>query len=479
MIAGLSSYPAFLRTRIEWLPEAPSHWEVRRLRTTVAGCINGIWGADPTGGPDDIACVRVADFDRERRRIKPVATVRSVPRDALAHRLLRHGDLLIEKSGGGDQQPVGMVVAFEGDLSAVCSNFVARMPTAVGHDPHFLTYLHEYLYALGVNTRSIKQTTGIQNLDSDAYLAEPVAIPPLTEQEVIGRFLDHVTQRIGRYVATKRRLIALLEEQSQAMIWAAVTRGVSKPQGVRAAGLPWLGEIPAHWDLVANAALLKVRKRLVGGRSGEYTLLSLTKGGVVPRDLDNAKGKFPASFETYQKVEEGDLLFCLFDIDETPSTVGHVSAPGMVTGAYTRMRPNDKTLTSYLYYYYRALDDRKCLKPLYSGLRKVIRKSTFLSCKTPVPPAVERLAISRFIEGHLAETNAAIVHARREIALIWEYRRRLIGDVVTGGLDVRDAAAGLSERLPPDAVADDAGGLEFSAEVLGQESESDSWGVVA
>ena len=87
-------------------------------------------------------------------------------------------------------------------------------------------------------------------------------------------------------------------------------------------GVDWLGDVPAHWDMVPNWALMKLKKEVVGDHADEYVLLSLTKQGIIPRNMEKPAGKFPASFHTYQVVEPGDLIFCLFDIDETPRTVG-------------------------------------------------------------------------------------------------------------------------------------------------------------
>ena len=102
--------------------------------------------------------------------------------------MLSRGDLLLEKSGGGDLQPVGAVVLFELDIPAVCSNFIARMPAAEGYNPSFMCYLHYTLYSMRINVRSIKQNTGIQNLDSEAYLDEKVGLPPFAEQSAISSF---------------------------------------------------------------------------------------------------------------------------------------------------------------------------------------------------------------------------------------------------------------------------------------------------
>ena len=196
MIAGVRPYPEMKDSGIDWLGSVPNHWEIRRLKTSVEGCINGTWGVDPNGH-DDLVCVRVADFDRIRSRVRlEKKTTRAIPLSERKKRMLRKGDLLLEKSGGGDRQPVGVVVLYEHEVPAVCSNFVARMPVSPESIPGYLTYLHSHLYVKRLNVRSIKQTTGIQNLDSYSYLNERVAFPPLSEQAAIVRFLDHADRRI-------------------------------------------------------------------------------------------------------------------------------------------------------------------------------------------------------------------------------------------------------------------------------------------
>ena len=87
-------------------------------------------------------------------------------------------------------------------------------------------------------------------------------------------------------------------------------------------GEPWIIRVPAHWSMERNKFLFKPRHQIVGARHTEYTLLSLTLRGIIKRDLENAKGKFPAEFNKYQVVSPGNFVFCLFDVDETPRTVG-------------------------------------------------------------------------------------------------------------------------------------------------------------
>lgn len=93
--------------------------------------------------------------------------------------------------------------------------------------------------------------------------------------------------------------------------------------------------IPSHWEVKKNKFLLSERKAVVGKDAPNFKLLSLTLQGVILRDMENPKGKFPAEFDTYKQVAPDDLIFCLFDVEETPRTVGLAKHHGMITGAYT------------------------------------------------------------------------------------------------------------------------------------------------
>jgi len=200
-------------------------------------------------------------------------------------------------------------------------------------------------------------------------------------------------------------------------------------------GLPWLGEVPENWSLLPNRALMRRRKVHVGERHTEYRLLSLTKQGVIVRDVESGKGKFSADMGTCQEVRAGDLIFCLFDVPETPRTVGLSRHDGMITGAYTVFECSNPVLSAFLDLFYRAMDDRKLLSPLYSGLRNTIPPTRLLGTKTPVPPPDEQTAIVRFLDYVDRRIRRYIRAKQKLIKLLEEQKKAIIHHAVTRGLD--------------------------------------------
>ena len=197
--------------------------------------------------------------------------------------------------------------------------------------------------------------------------------------------------------------------------------------------LPWLPNMPAHWELVRNKNIFEETKDVVGDNADTYPLLSLTTKGIILRDVASGKGKFPKDFNTYKIVKPGDMAFCLFDIDETPRTVGLSQYNGMLTGAYTIFHVANIN-PHYAYYYYLSLDNVKAMRPLYSGLRKTINTGTFLSCKLPLPPRPEQDQIVRFLDWKVSCINRLISIKRKQIALLHERQRVYISHIVTHSL---------------------------------------------
>lgn len=190
------------------------------------------------------------------------------------------------------------------------------------------------------------------------------------------------------------------------------------------------------WEERRLKSILRPHKKLVGRCCNEYDLLSLTLRGIIKRDMDNPEGKFPASFETYQEVNPGDFVFCMFDNEETPRAVGLSGLRGMITGAYDVMSLIDDGISpEFLNYYFLWIDDGKRLKPLYKGLRKTVPLDSFLSYKIPLPPLTEQKEIVAYLDAETGRIEKAIAAEEKMIALLQERREIVINEAVGGGMD--------------------------------------------
>ena len=198
-------------------------------------------------------------------------------------------------------------------------------------------------------------------------------------------------------------------------------------------GIPWIGEIPEHWKMLRNKNALVELKETVG-EDTSFPLLSLSLTGVKLRDLGGG-GKFPAEFNTYKKVYPENLFFCLFDMDETPRTIGLSKYRGMITGAYNVYRVCPEVVTpDWVYYFYLSIDQQKALKPYYSGLRKVVKPETFAKINIPVPPLAEQERIVKYLDDKCGEIDDLIDVEQQMISDLESYRQAVVTEAVTLGL---------------------------------------------
>ena len=196
----------------------------------------------------------------------------------------------------------------------------------------------------------------------------------------------------------------------------------------------WMDKAPSHWKSLKNKHVFTQKKEIVGEDWESFTLLTMGKGGVKPRDMDGG-GKFPESFEGYQVVKPEQLIFCLFDLDETPRTVGLSKDHGMITSAYDVFSTTEENDPQYWTYFYQTIDDHKGLRPYYTGLRKVVRYDTFMGIDVYSPPHEEQKLISRYLDKKTFQIDSLISKIEKKIELLKEQRIALINQYVTKGLD--------------------------------------------
>jgi type I restriction enzyme S subunit len=419
---------------------APPAWRTVRLKDTITACRNGTWGEEPAGTFADSICVRVADFDRLRLRVNlSEPTWRFIPESIRAAKTLHRGDLLIEKSGGGEQQPVGTVVLYDDDAPAVCSNFIACMRVAPGFDSRYLCYLHAALYFSRLNCRSINKTTGIQNLDAQSYLSEAVKTPDFFEQKSVAEYLERKTAILDQLMERKQRMLELLAEKRRQLVGNAVLSGV--------------GESPQHWattrlKFIRSGALLyganepATHARGVGPRYVRIT--DLNEDGTL---RDDTYESLPEPLARRYLLQDGDILLARSGATVGKAFVYRVAwGRACFAGYLIRLRPDQrKILPDYFHYYTQTHAFRQQVRQ--SATQSTIANVSaerYGNFTVPLPPISDQHRIVEFLNRR-TNTLAALIHAtKRQTDKLYEYRSALIVDTITRGMQaaIADANAG-------------------------------------
>lgn len=197
--------------------------------------------------------------------------------------------------------------------------------------------------------------------------------------------------------------------------------------------IDWILEMPVTWNEAPNKVLMKKKKVIVPIYDDE-DILSLTMDGVIVRDLE-AGGKMPTSFDGYQKIESGNLLMCLFDYDVTPRCIGIIKQNGVTSPAYSQYVLSDIADANYYYYYYLMVDNTKELLHLAKNMRHSFSEEDFGRIKAPVPPINEQKRIANFLDTKCTEIDALVADIQSQIDTLEQYKRSIITEVVTKGLD--------------------------------------------
>ena len=326
-------------------------------------------------------------------------------------------------------------------------------------DRSFTSAHIRWLYYLLIWLRldEVTKDSAVPGLDREEAYQRLGPVPPLCEQTVIAHFLDHADRRIRRYSRAKEKLIAPLEEQKQAIIHQAVTGRIDVRTGqpypaYKPSGVEWLGDVPAHWDMSRNGRLF-VQRNEVG--YSELPILEVSlRSGVRIREFENSSRKQVMSDRSmYKRAVKGDIAYNMMRIWQ--GAVGVAPVDGLVSPAYVVARPLARTEPRYFNSLFHIsaymIEVDKCSRGIVKDRNRLYWED-FKQIPSPCPPLNEQLLIADAIDHNAALANNGMRHVQREIELLHEYRTRLIADVVTGKLDVREAAAALPEVDP---LADD------------------------
>jgi type I restriction enzyme S subunit len=435
MIADLKPYPDYSATDMPWAHRVPSHWGKRRTKFLFRERAQKGFPEQPLlAATQNMGVVRKTDYGER--------TVTAM-KDLHLLKLVEPGDFVISlRSFQG-----GLEIAhYRGIISPAYTILEPRPDASRGYFRHFFKS-PDFIRNLTLFVTGIREG---QNIDYERLSRAYLPLPPVEEQDLMARFLEHANGRLERAIRAKRKVIALLNEQKQAVIHRAVTSGLDPAAPLKPSGIPWLGHIPGHWETRRFKFLTKINSGQVDPTDRKYRNQIL----IAPNHIESGTGRIIAQ-ETadFQGADSGKYLV----------------RKGQII--YSKIRPNLRKAAI-------APCDCLCSADMYGiGVNEaVVRTDFFLLLLLSEPftkfavdtsmrvamPKINREALADCLlwfpnldeQGRIIEAvdesrkpfDTAIHRLEREIALLREYRTRLVADVVTGHLDVRPAAG-----LLPDA----------------------------
>lgn len=297
-------------------------------------------------------------------------------------------------------------------------------------------FIYYYLQSKSFKSEFNLNITGLIGGVSKAKLSGfTVPLPSSVTQQKIADYLDKETAKIDNLIAKQENLLKLLEEKRRATITHAVTRGLDPKVELKETDIPWLGRIPAQWNIYPLYRYVHENKRSNKGMVSE-NVLSLSYGRIIEKSLDNG-GLMPESFETYQIVKKGDIILRLTDLqnDHTSLRVGHSDYDGIITSAYVNISSKQYD-SMYLYYLLHAYDLLKVFYNLGGGLRQGMKFSDVKRLPAFDLPIIEQKNIVKYLEEQQKKTLYLKQKIQEQIALLKERRTSLISHAVTGKIKV-------------------------------------------
>lgn len=424
----------------------PVGWRRIRLKGLLSSRMAGAWGANQGEVEQDCICMRVADFDFSRGVFAAASpedlTVRGYTRKQIEDLQLQKGDILVEKSGGGDKTPLGRAVMFDKDYSAVFSNFMERLRISVHRaNVKFVYYSWIDKYWMRELYPFVKQTTGIQNLSMTKLVNEvKMQLPPCSEQERIVAFLDEKCAAVDKAIEVKRKQLESISGQRKSLITQSVVFGLGSCQS-RKTNIEWMPLVNSGWEVVSLKRLLSRKMEYGLSEAAELEDESLPRYIRITDFGDDGELKgdtfrsLPVEIAKEAMLQANDVLFA-----RSGATVGKSYIyTGWRTGACFAgylIRAQTKTWRlnpKFLYYFTKsaAYDAWKGLIFTQATIQN-ISAVKYGQLKMPVPPVGTQNAIVSYLELKERKFDALAANLRKQIETLEQYRKSLIHEYVTG-----------------------------------------------
>jgi len=454
MISDLKPYPAYKPSGVEWLGEVPEHWEVWKLRVVLRSVTERNKPELPLLSVVREKGVILRDISSKE------ANHNFIPDDLTNYKVVRKGQFAMNKMKAW-QGSYG-ISRYDGIVSP--AYYVFDLDGVDGK--FFNTAIRSSIYVPYFTQASDGVRIGQWDLSRARMREIPFSTPPDLEQEGIVRFIEHVDRRIRRYIRAKQKLIKLLEEQKQAIIHQAVTGQIDVRTGkpytaYKSSGVEWLGDVPEYWEVLPlKRTFVSMDYGISDSGADDGTIPVLTMGHIRDGAVTVPEYGGVPSVDPSLLLQDKDLLFNRTNSAELVAKVGLFRSheqPVTFASYLVRMRSRQENDSEYLNL---LLNDRSFLsaarrEAIPSLHQSNLNPTRYGRLPIPLPPAWEQESIVDSIFEQTSDIDTTISRAQTEIELLGEYRTRLIADVVTGKLDVREAAASLPDEPEESAATDD------------------------
>ncbi|GJL69475.1 MAG: restriction modification system DNA specificity domain-containing protein [Nitrospirales bacterium] len=439
---SLKPYPGVKDSGVSWLGKVPEHWEIRKLRHLLR--------RQTDRNRPDLPLLSVV---REKGVILRDITSADenhnfIPDDLSNYKVVRVGQFAMNKMKAW-QGSYG-VSRHDGIVSP--AYFVFNLAGLAGD--FFHSVIRSSVYVPAFTRASDGVRIGQWDLAESRMREIQFAVPPLSEQAAIVRFLDHYDRKIRRYIRAKQKLIKLLEEEKQAIIHRAVTRGLDPNVRLKPSGVEWLGDIPEHWEVVTlrhrySQCLGKMldSKRITGSHSLPYLRNIDVQWDRIKIDNLPTMDIPQTEYDRYT-LQKGDLLVCEGgEVGRSAIWSGELAVCGFQKALH-RLRPRnpDRDVARFMYYSLRTAAKGNAFNDGHLSTIAHLTGDKLRAHRFPFPPVTEQEDLVNFLDSVLKQADQTISTTQHEISLLREYHTRLIADVVTGKLDVREASTHLPAK---------------------------------
>jgi type I restriction enzyme S subunit len=452
------AYPVYKESGVEWLGDVPEHWKISPLKFS-ASCNDSVL-PDSTDDDYEIEYVEISDVN-EMSGITGSTSYKFADAPSRARRMLQNGDVLVS-TVRTYLRAIAPVVAPPENLIA-STGFAVVRPRKGILDGAFLGYL---LRAEWWISEVIARSVGVSYpaINASDLIGLNVPVPAWHEQTQIARFLDHETARIDALIEEQQRLIELLKEKRQAVISHAVTKGLDPTLPMKESGVEWLGEVPAHWDVVPTNYRYEIQLgRMLNEQraQGEHLKPYLRVFDVQWHSINTADlpmMDFPPDAQSMYRLRDGDLL-----VNEGGSYVGRSAIwRGELDECYYqkalhRLRPHSRKNDTSEFFLY-VMEMATQLGVFVAGGNQTtidhLTAEQLRKYRFAFPPLEEQQQIAEFLSAASSENLSTTAEAEKLIGFLQERRSALISAAVTGKIDVRGWQPPASTQAPEPVVAE-------------------------